>query len=72
MKDKYTDYRGNTLGASRDIRARLKMAKSGQTICFICNDDQVLRLLREITFQEGTIISRKTGDEGVFITVRKT
>ena len=72
MKNKVIDYRVNTLAATRDIRARLKMAKSGQTISFVCSEEQVVRLLREITFQEGTIISRTSSDEGAYITVRKT
>jgi len=72
MKNKVIDYRVNTLAATRDIRARLKMAMSGQTISFVCSEEQVVRLLREITFQEGTIISRTTSDEGAYITVRKT
>jgi hypothetical protein len=72
MKDSFIDYRDNTLGATRDIRARLKMAKAGQTVSFVCNEEQVVRLLREITFQDSTIISRTTSEEGVFITVRKT
>ena len=72
MKNKVIDYIVNTLAATGDIRARLKMAKSGQTISFVCSEEQVVRLLREITFQEGTIISRTTSDEGAYITVRKT
>lgn len=72
MKDKVIDYRGNTLAATRDIRTRLRMARSGQTISFVCREEQVVRLLREITFQDGTIISRTTSDEGAYITVRKT
>ena len=72
MKDTVIDYRADTLAATRDIRARLKMAGSGQTISFVCKDEQVVRLLREVTFQDGTIISRTVNDEGVLITVRKT
>jgi len=72
MKDKILDYRANTLEATRDIRARLRRAESGHTISFICSEEQVVRLLREITFQDGTIISRTARDEGVSITVRKT
>jgi hypothetical protein len=72
MKNKVIDYRVNILAATRDIRARLKMARSGQTISFVCKEEQVVKLLREITFQDGTIISRTTSDEGVHITVRKT
>jgi len=72
MKDKVIDYRVNTLAATRDIRARLRMAKSGQAISFVCREEQVVRLLREITFLGGTIISETTSDEGAYITVRKT
>jgi len=72
MKDNFIDYRDNSLGATRDIRARLKTARSGHTLSFVCNEEQVVRLLREITFQDSTIISRTTSEEGVFITVRKT
>jgi hypothetical protein len=72
MKDNFIDYRDNTLGATRDIRARLNKARSGHTLSFVCNEEQVVRLLREITFQDSTIISRTTSEEGVFITVRKT
>lgn len=72
MKNKVIDYRVNTLAATRDIRALLKMARSGQTISFVCREEQVVRLLREITFQGGTIISRTASDEGAYITVRKT
>ncbi|MBW2471412.1 MAG: hypothetical protein JRE18_04980 [Deltaproteobacteria bacterium] len=72
MTDKFIDYRNDTLGGTRDIRVRLKMASSGKTISFVCREDQVVKLLREITFQDGTIISRTSTEEGVFITVRKT
>lgn len=47
------------------------MAGSGQTISFICDEDQIVRLLREITFHDGTIISRTTEDSTLCITVRK-
>jgi len=72
MNDKLIDYRDNDLVAGRDIRARLKKAGSGQTISFVCSEDQVVKLLREITFQDGKIISRSENEEGIFITVRKT
>jgi hypothetical protein len=71
-KDHLIDYRGNDLGATRDIRNRLRAAQSGQTINFICSEEQVVKLLREITFQEAMIISRIANQEGVHITVRKT
>lgn len=71
MKDNLIDYRNNPLGAGRDIRARLRAAAPGQHLSFVCSEDQVVKLLREITFQDSTIISRTTKEEGVFITVRK-
>jgi hypothetical protein len=71
-QDKFIDYRSNDLGAARDIRNRLRTARSGQTFKFVCTEDQVVKLLREITFQDGMIISRSTNAAGVFITVRKT
>lgn len=70
--DKLIDYRSNDLRAARDIRNRLRTARSGQTINFICTEEQVVKLLREITFQDGIIISRSTNKEGVIITVRKS
>lgn len=71
-QDKLIDYRSNDLRAARDIRNRLRAARSGQTINFICTEEQVVKLLREITFQDGMIISRSTNKEGVIITVRKS
>jgi len=66
------DYRDNTPMAARDIRTRLKMARTGHTINLICNEEQVIRLLREITYNDGVIISRDTTEEGVFLKIRKT
>jgi hypothetical protein len=71
-QDKLIDYRSNDLGAARDIRNRLRAARSGQKINLICTEEQVVKLLREITFQDGMIISRSTNKEGVIITVRKS
>ena len=65
------DYRGDTLKATRDIRTRLKTARAGRTFAIVCSEDQVIRLLREITYNDGMIVNRASSDEGVFITVRK-
>jgi hypothetical protein len=48
------------------------MAGIGHTINFVCNEDQVIRLLREITYNDAVIINQETTAEGVFITLRKT
>lgn len=72
MKNNLIDYRGNTQGAIRDIRSRLKRAGVGYTFNIACSDDQIIRLLREITDYDAVIISRDTTDEGIFITIRKT
>ena len=72
MEDSFIDYRGNTLGAARDIRKRLKMAKAGHTINVVCTEDQTIRILREITFHDGIVISEETTEDGVFIAIRKT
>ena len=72
MKNHFLDYRNRTPEAVRDIRSRLKKARSGQTVSFICNEDQVVKLLREITFHDSAIISRTTEDDKICITVRKT
>jgi hypothetical protein len=48
------------------------MARAGQIIRLICSEDQVIRLLREITYSDGVIIHKENGDEGVLITVRKS
>lgn len=72
-KEDYSiDYRNDTLGAVRDIRKRLKMARAGHVISFVCNDAQIIRLLREITYSEGVIIHQETTADGVYITIRKT
>jgi TusA-related sulfurtransferase len=72
MKDYCIDYRGDTRRAARDLRARLRIAGSGQVINFVCNDEQVIRLLREITFNDGVITKQETTEKGVSITIRKT
>ena len=72
MKDNFIDYRGNTSGAPRDVRTRLKNARAGHTFNFICNEDQIFRLLREITYHDGMIVNKDTTDEGVLLTIRKT
>jgi len=71
MKGRFIDYRGNSLAASQDIRKRLKLANSGQTINIVCKEEQVIKLLREITYYDGVIVNRDTTDKGVFITIRK-
>ncbi len=48
------------------------MARAGHVINFVCNDAQIIRLLREITYSEGVIIHQETTAEGVYITIRKT
>ena len=71
MKERFIDYRNNKLGAARDIRKRLKMANTGHTINIICKEEQVIKLLREITFYDGVIVNRDTTDKGVYLTIRK-
>ena len=72
MEEHWIDYRGDTRKATRDLRARLGMANSGHRINFICNDEQLIRLLREITFNDGLIAKQERTEEGVYITIRKT
>lgn len=71
MKERLIDYRANSLGAARDIRKRLQMAKPGDTINIICNEKQVIKLLREITDYNGIIVDRNKTDKDVYIVIRK-
>ena len=48
------------------------MARTGQIINFICGEEQVIRLLREITYNDGVITRQEKTHEGVHITIRKT
>ena len=48
------------------------MAKVGQTISFICEENQVSRILRVITYNDGVITDRVAKEDGVFMTVCKT
>jgi len=48
------------------------MAKVGQVINFICSEEQAIRLLREITYNDGLVIRKESSAEGLRITVRKT
>jgi len=66
------DYRGNTPRAARDIRTRLKMAGPGHVINIICNEEQLIRLLREITYNDGVITAKEIIEQGVHLTIRKT
>ena len=72
MEEYFFDYRDDTLEATRDIRTRLKVAKSGQSINFVCKEDQIFKFLREITFNNAVITSQETTEEGVFIILQKS
>jgi len=48
------------------------MATAGQIFSFVCNEDQVSRILRVIVDNDGLISDRKSKPDGVFMTVRKT
>ena len=48
------------------------MARAGQTISFICNEDQVSRILRVIVYNDGEITEKVSNPDGVFMTVCKT
>ena len=72
MEDDFIDYRGDCWIGIKDLRNRLKMARSGQTFSFICEEDQISRILRVIVYNDGAITNRMTKEDGVFITVRKT
>ncbi len=48
------------------------MAKAGQTFSFVCEENQVSRILRVIVYNDGVIIEQINKNTGIFITVRKT
>jgi hypothetical protein len=48
------------------------MAKAGQTFSFVCEENQVSRILRVIVYNDGIIIEQINKNTGIFITVRKT
>jgi hypothetical protein len=48
------------------------MAKASQTISFVCEENQVNRILRVIVYNDGVITDEISNPDGVFITVRKT
>jgi hypothetical protein len=48
------------------------MARAGQIINLLCNEEQLIRLLREITYNDGVIIRQENRKDGVYITIRKT
>ena len=48
------------------------MAGLGRFISFVCREDQVAGLLREIAYYDGVIIRKETTAEGILITTRKT
>lgn len=48
------------------------MAGPNQIISIVCNEAQVIRLLREITYNDGVITHQETTAEGVYLTIRKT
>jgi hypothetical protein len=48
------------------------MTRAGHVINFVCNDEQIIRLLREITYNDGVITHQETTAEGVYVTIRKT
>ena len=72
MKDKLIDYRGDCWKGVKDVRRRLKIAKAGQTISFVCEKNQVSRILRVIVYNDGIITDEVSNPDGVFITVSKT
>ena len=54
------------------MRRRLKMAKAGQTFSFVCEENQVSRILRVIVYNDGVITDEVSNPDDVFITVNKT
>ena len=48
------------------------MARAGQTISFICNENQLSRILRVIVYNDGAITEKTSNPDGVFMTVCKT
>ena len=48
------------------------MAKAGQTISFMCNEDQVSRILRVIVYNDGAVTETVSSPDGVFMTACKT
>ena len=48
------------------------MVRAGQTISFICNEDQVSRILRVIVYNDGVTTKKVSNPDGVFMTVCKT
>ena len=72
MENKITNYRGDCWKGIKDVRLRLKMAGAGQTISFICEKDQVDRILRVIIYNDGEVMDKISKPDGVSMTVRKT
>ncbi len=48
------------------------MATAGQTFSFVCEENQVSRILRVIVYNDGVITDEVSNQDGVFITVSKT
>ena len=48
------------------------MARAGQIFSFVCDENQVSRILRVIVDNDGLISDKTSKPEGVFMTVRKT
>ena len=47
------------------------MARTGQTFSFMCEEEQVNRILRVVVYCDGVIAEQTTEETGVFMSVRK-
>ena len=72
MKNYSIDYRDDCCKGVKDVRRRLKMARAGQIFSFVCDENQVSRILRVIVDNDGLISDKTSKPDGVFMTVRKT
>lgn len=58
--------------AVKELRKLLKQARTGHVLNIVCDESQMIRILREITDYEGIIIAQETRPDGAYITVKKT
>jgi hypothetical protein len=48
------------------------MTRPGHSINIACSEEQLIRLLREITYNDGVITGKKITPEGIYLTIRKS
>ena len=65
------DYRGDCWKGYKDVRMRLRTAKVGDTIQFICDTDTAGRMARVIIFNDGKIVAKEITPGGTIMTVTK-